>query len=343
MGEVGVAVTSDSLPQSNRRSRSLGELRGVSLDYTTRKRSDEIKYWRQSQGQEVVSPLSGFKGDDEPAVEEIETSSNKENFAPPEPFNFEPHLTEMAGMKITHAASLESRVSYLEDRLLSIERHLQSTRPMTGNSEVSLPKHIHRASPQRPIRASQSRDTANFSFVSSHPSQTGIPNNISTQPSFESYIEPMNPPLGTYHHNAPRPLSTSTTIRAGTTHQTSSPITKESTLTMEHYTTLMNMITAEQTARQSLQDLVHDLQQDVFALRNTVPFTNGHSHVFENEVYSQDEEVFRTPMETSEGYGEGIFGEVSGNRGPGFERKKTLSLGQITQNGTQKNIAATNF
>lgn len=334
----------------------------MSQDFTVRRRSDEIKYWRQSQEQGLLSPISSMKPDDEHVViDEAEVYSQKENYEPPQPFNFGPHLTEMAGMKITQAASLETRVTQLEHRMLNLEhcvpqaQRSTSARPTTAASEVSIPKHIHRASPQRPIRASQGRDGRAFSFVSSHPS-VNTNNNISNQPSFESYVAPVNPPLGTFHHNAPRPLSTSTTIRAGP--PGSSPTTKDGTLTTEHYATLVSMITTEQAARHNLEDLVHDLQQELNTLRASLP-TNGYnyqeySHMShtssdrgdENEPLYADEEVFKTPMETNAEFGEGIFGEVSGNRGAGYDRQKTaprtLSLGQITQNGPQK-IVSTNF
>ena len=103
---IGMAVTSGSHP--NRRSRSLGEIRETAVAHTvTRRRSDEIKYWRESYEPGVLSPMSSNKPEaEEPTLlDGSENPPEEEPQEPPQPFNFGP-LGELAGMKITQAANL---------------------------------------------------------------------------------------------------------------------------------------------------------------------------------------------------------------------------------------------
>jgi hypothetical protein len=121
------------------------------------------------------------------------------------------------------------------------------------------------------------------------------------------------------------------------------------------------MILAEQVARQSLQDMVTDLQHqlrglyssaprqasrnlDLNLIRREDPSTNNPSEFSSFENYSSDEEgkygsadqeqeeVFRTPNEERGQFGDEIFGvgdlevaEADKSTGP-----RTLSLSQIT-------------
>lgn len=354
--EVGVALTSGNKAE-NRKSRSVGDLKDAMLHTVVRRRSDEIRYWRQSYEQGVLSPMSSNKPDidEEPLTMEEQVESDKENYEPPRPFNFGP-MGEMAGMKITQAASLETRVMRLEDRMSKMERIISgqyqpSARPATGESDMSLAKNkIHRSSPQRPIRQGPGSQLRSSSYSSSRPSTQ---NNIPAQPSFENYPPPI---LSTHHLNGPRPLSTSTTIRNA--HAEPSPTNKDGALTIEHYTALQTLITNEQNARLNLEDLVQALQQEVHTLRQSIahhPAFSTFSHDGsdedeEDERYDADD--FQTPMETPlvggehRAFGDEIFGDVSGNRGIGYERgghnksaSRTVSLSQITQ----KSQAGLNF
>ena len=68
--EIGRAITSDGLEADTmahrRRSRSLSGLAEISLDgVQARRRSDEIRYWRESYDPTYLSPLSSRHGDDE--------------------------------------------------------------------------------------------------------------------------------------------------------------------------------------------------------------------------------------------------------------------------------------
>jgi hypothetical protein len=288
---IGLAVTSGS--HSNRRSRSLGEMREAAAARTVaRRRSDEIKYWRESYDPGILSPMSSNKAEaEEPIViEDPEETRDEETQEQPQPFNFG-LLGEMAGMKITQAASLDTRVRQLEERMLKMERVLYRgqnrtsayplptedrrpsiPRPTTNNSEISLPKHQRHRETQPHQQTQDSRPQGRQKRSSSHGSSrpSTMSTHISYHPSFDTFSPPTIPsselPLSSSQNTA-RPLSTSTTVRG---FPSSSPtLPKDGNFTAEHYTALTNMILAEQAARQQLEAVVHSLQQQLHALRSS--------------------------------------------------------------------------
>jgi hypothetical protein len=135
--QIGMAITSDIAAASNRRrSRSLSGLPDVAHgQLEPRKRSEEIRYWRSSYDPGYMSPLSSnaqedMDGDQDetgtrdasvPASPAVEHPPK----TPPQPFNFGSIPKEMAGMKITQAATLDSRIASLENRMVSLERLLE--------------------------------------------------------------------------------------------------------------------------------------------------------------------------------------------------------------------------
>ena len=377
---VGIAVTSGSHP--NRRSRSLGELRGnVPSNITARRRSDEIRYWRESYDPGLLSPMSSNKAEAEEPIQ-LDPPEMPQDELPreePQPFNFGP-MGEMAGMKITQAASLETRVQRLEDRMHKIEkavsqmhrrtsrdpvvfqdppkrnsrrdRSASTNRPRTDNSETTLPKQPRcrelQPKPELGPHGSQKRSS---SYGSSRPSTISTQN--SYHPSFDNFSHPT---LLTSDEQTPvniqqtmaRPLSTSTTIRGLSS---SSPtMSKDAPLTGEHYTVLTNMILAEQAARQHLEALVQELQQQLEDLRSSggvsypTPDSDlladpmkdgggGEFSTFEQDDISDDEgryaqDEFRTPNEERGNFLDDIFGDVNGSDTKSTPR--TLSLSQMT-------------
>lgn len=137
---IGRAITSDGSDTGlKRRSRSLSQLNEVALEQAGRRRSGEIRYWRESY--DVPGPLSPLSS----APNETDTEANEDNYelgggrasmsaadsaigripkTPPQPFHFcsVASMSEMAGMKITQAATLEERFGNLEVRMIKLER-----------------------------------------------------------------------------------------------------------------------------------------------------------------------------------------------------------------------------
>ncbi|EPE27710.1 hypothetical protein GLAREA_04501 [Glarea lozoyensis ATCC 20868] len=354
---IGMAVTSGSHP--NRRSRSVGELRAITSPAIARRRSDEIRYWRESYDPGVISPLSSNRAED-PILSDDGEDPHVEPEEPPQPFNFGP-MGEMAGMKITQAASLESRVLQLENRVQRMEKaviklhryqsaealQLQDPprrsnkynsvsyghRPATGTSEASLPKHETR---HRTLdTGSYGSQFRSSSYGSSRPRT--VDTDTQQLPSLETF------PLSNNENSTSqtvRPLSTSTTIRGI---PSSSPtISKDGSFTAEHLTYLTNLIVNEQTARHQLEAIVQTLSSQLQSLKVT---SSGNDRLNLNtqgkarfEHFEQDDsedeagygdEVFQTPNE-ERNWGDGTFGDVM--KGD----SRTLSLSRMTTgNGLQ--------
>ena len=351
-GAIGTAVTSGSHP--NRRSRSVGEMRDTALRTTvSRRRSDEIRYWRESYDPGLRSPMSSNRAEEqEPILAEAEHHPCDILVdAQPQPFNFGP-MGELAGMKITQAASLETRVHRLEDRVSKMERMISRSlenmaqepgsskrRSRNGSTvgqnaveeEMALPRHrqhLHDPMPPKVRSASygSSRPSTNDTHNSYHPSF----DNSTFSP---TSTHPTSQPLLSASQTTARPLSTSTTIRGL---PPSSPVSKDGFLTGEHYTLLTNLILNEQSARQHLESVISTLQEQVRALSShSQQYTmtgsgseRDHDHKigefssFEQDDseddgearYIHDEDVFQTPREEfSGGFGEdAIFGTGNG-------------------------------
>jgi len=366
---VGIALTSGSHPR--RKSRSVGELRGTTSASNIRRRSDEIRYWRESYDPVVLSPVSTNK----PEGEEADEQDVRAEEPPPQPFNFG-LMGEMAGMKITQAASLETRVLRLEARVRGMEKAVFRSRSHASTDRLVFPDPPPRSS-RRGRRTSltlsatdhpepsfakrqESRETqrrqnsrgpvsrgSQSLYESSRPST--VSTNNSYYPFFDNASRPQvltSPEQTTLNSspNVPRPLSTSTTIRGM---PPSSPaLPKDGHLTSEHYTALLNMILAEQAARQDLETVVVDLQARLQALHSAgtehadprrVGFSSSDPDNSSDDEgrfgQNDDDDDFQTPAEErpEPPFGGEIFGEISSNRAAGPRiGPRTLSLSQMT-------------
>lgn len=159
---IGRAITSDANGESTykRRSRSLSQLDQI-LPGDERRRSDEIRYWRQSYVSHDVSvgPLSPLSSnpsgpndgeaenyDGRRSMGAADSSADRVPPTPPQPFVFGSTgaMNEMAGMKITQAATLDERFSYLETRMSKLERIVDqlchSVPGFKGPLEVTAPQ-----------------------------------------------------------------------------------------------------------------------------------------------------------------------------------------------------------
>ncbi|KAM7219150.1 hypothetical protein V8F06_005447 [Rhypophila decipiens] len=134
--EIGRAITSDiggagGAGVGRRRSRSLSGLQDINVARPgTRRRSDEIRFWRESYDPGFMSPLS-LNAPDDPDADDTgvidmgapESSANDHPpKTPPQPFNFGSISNEMVGMKITQAVSIDTRIGNLESRARKLER-----------------------------------------------------------------------------------------------------------------------------------------------------------------------------------------------------------------------------
>jgi hypothetical protein len=309
-------------------------------------------------------------------AEEREMPSEEEFKDAPKPFNFGP-MGELAGMKITQAASFETRVLRLEMRIQDLEgvvsqihstsstdalllqepprrsslrnRSTSANRPRPEESDVSVPQpQQYRGVDQPPSQRKGARtgsQVRSSSYGSSRPSTTSTSN--SYQPPFSNISSPFPPPSEEADFSSSpttaRPLSTSTTIRGAPS--TSPTISKDGVLTAEHYTTLTNMILAEQAARQDLEAIVRSLQQQLQKLRRASHLPGGTKDNTDRGDFSSfgqgdssdDEsryahEEFRTPNEERTQFGDEIFGGRGGSEGEVEVKSaaRTMSLSQMT-------------
>ena len=280
---IGFAITSGSNPK--RRSRSAGTLRDLSKEHRMspiqwrqwRRRSDEIRYWRESAGEaspafdfitatgasmlpsssplargEAITKSRSSRSDDNRAAEDNDNS-----------FNF--------GLPVNEVPDPEH--VGLEERMVTLEIKLMDFEYAISKLQASL------LSPRDPRPHEFDTENPRMSEDSASASRPPIPRNLRRRPSQDSsppassYSVPITPasqkfqgPLRTPPSQStgrtnPRPTSVATTLKPGSGHRVSRPGTAN--LTIEHYTTLMSLIRREQSARLRLEDEVSFLQQQL--------------------------------------------------------------------------------
>jgi hypothetical protein len=350
---IGRAITSDIL-MLHRRSRSLSQLEGVADGLTSRKRSDEIRYWRESyQPAGPQSPGSSNVMDNNEsgnATSIPEPSANMTPRTPPQPFNF----GQIVGMKITQAAGLEERIESLKLQNQKLEKLVsQLFEVVTGvrqNSEHQEPQaftqpHLHSSAPST---AQTSMTMANPGLYQTTTNQTSSSRYSTSRQSNESfgdghtYIGSIPQSAGPIH----RPVSTAT-VR-GSTSLPALPREAPQPFNADHYTSLLAMIETERAARQVLEEQVKMLTNKL----NLVSRAQMKSDALAKPAYSafeqddeddtpamsgeenpSDSEAFKTPREEYPPYEFGAFGEELAAEDPSGPRKKaarTLSLSRLT-------------
>ena len=281
--EIGRAITSD-LGGLRRRSRSLSGLEGIGGKIAgLRRRSDEIRYWRESYGPGVASPLSSNvpEADDvgSGAVESpADAASAERPQSPPEPFHFGSVATmnAMAGMKITQAANLDDRLGALEARMRRMEILVSRlrdavpepaespvlgrppTRPVPTASDATLAYASSATHTDPSFYHTESRDAgASGAYTHSRPSED-------TQWSFDevsTFRGALRPPPGAHSR---RPNSNSTIRGAASL----PALSKEANgpFTTDHYTTVLALLETERSTRRALEAQVNKLGRTVDAL-----------------------------------------------------------------------------
>lgn len=276
--EIGRAITSDAIGL-RRRSRSLSGLVEAHEESTeVRRRSDEIRYWRQSYDPAFMSPISsnGPEGEtEEPiAVEapQAETVQEKPPRTPLEPFKFGSlaSMNEMAGMKITQAANIETRIGSLEARVRRLERVVTQ---LCDNAADFRPhaEAAHRAAPPMPKQdpsiaytsstvplspsyQPSTRETGASTRATSSRHSEVSRTSFGEAPTYVGsiYRSALQPPL-----ISDRPVSTAT-IRGTTSLPT---LTKDplGAFTADQYATVMALIDTERSARLALEAQVKSL------------------------------------------------------------------------------------
>jgi len=307
-GNIGFAVTSGSNPK--RRSRSAGALRDAAREHRMspiqwRRRSDEIKYWRESLGEQpLVVPsytLShitdgreerSIEAEDPVVAEESDSSTVEDNRRT---FDFGPVVSSMRNQE---AVSLEERLITLEVKLMDLEYAISKLQAH-GSTPAETP--ALEKLPKPPSRNASEESAYSSTLVYQeqqgpvgYGTYTCADSQLLEQPS--STFDKLSPGTASAMHRSPpmalssnphtipgsfspepRPSSTVTTIRPSTA-QISLPSPAEQPthpieLNPEHYAALVSFIKEEQSARKELEQHVLHLQRQVHDLRS--PYVLG--------------------------------------------------------------------
>ncbi|CAF9926424.1 hypothetical protein IMSHALPRED_006958 [Imshaugia aleurites] len=276
---IGFAVTNGSNPK--RRSRSVGAFRDTEHRMSPiqwrrwRRRSDEIKYWRQSTElgslgiKSFESPDLGQK-EDADAAENDHCNIGQHN----EEFNFG---LPADAIQDQDRIGLEERIVTLEIKLMDFEYAISKLQAGSTSSSRRHSERIDMAGRQNSVD----------SYLSSDHRQAPI----EASPGLPQETPPVSPSKFA-HESAPqqRPTSVATTLKAsavgpytsarrGTTERSSL-----TGLTIEHYTTLITLIRHEQSSRVRLEQQVSMLQQQVDRMS---PTHSSHSHGHSLSHHSQ--------------------------------------------------------
>ncbi|KAL8790041.1 MAG: hypothetical protein Q9195_006543 [Heterodermia aff. obscurata] len=294
---IGFAVTSGSNPK--RRSRSVGGHRSSAKEHRMspiqwrqwRRRSDEIRYWRESTASDG-SPVIGGTGfvNPEPLLEVSAEPNTKSSFEATDQqdrpfeehnqaFNFGLPADDIQSNDIIgEHIGLEERMITLELKLMDFEFAFSKLQAgsMSPTDRFQPPEivpansgHSRSVSDQPRMHSSKAAGNA---FIDQYPSLAYYQNGGTPA----SHQGPFNPGLDpTDIQPNPRPVSIATTLKASSAQpQNPSVITRDRStrgsmteLTIEHYTTLITLIRREQSARIRLEDQVTDLQQQIQALQ----------------------------------------------------------------------------
>lgn len=287
--EIGRAITSDFT--GRRRSRSMSGLIEVeeegNTSRTSRRRSDEIRYWRESYDPAFMSPVSSNIPENDETRPDSPATTEKTEEKPvekhPEPFTFGTfaNMGEMAGMKITQAASLETRLGQLESRVRQLEQvltHLCKAIPDFQLPTESLDRPESSIFDQGSLKAYGTGATTDYR--SADPGETNK-RTSSVYPDSSSQSEISHPVVdepATALHPTQTPASqnvsialyrpTSTATIKGAAKSTSVNLDHTEPFNMDHYTTLMALIQTERSAREALEAEVKKLGYQVSILAN---------------------------------------------------------------------------
>lgn len=256
-----------------------------------RRRSDEIRYWRESTASDG-SPAIGGTGfvSPEPLLEVSAKPSVQPNFeatdqesrpfeAHNQDFNFGlPADDIQSNDNIGEPIGLEERMITLELKLMDFEFAFSKLQAgsISPTDRFQHPEpvpavsgHSRSVSDQPRLHSSKAAGNA---FIDQYPSLAYYQNGgtpASHQGPFNAGHDP------TDIQPNPRPVSIATTLKANSAHtQNTSVIPRDRSarssmteLTIEHYTTLITLIRREQSARMRLEDQVTELQRQIEALQ----------------------------------------------------------------------------
>lgn len=287
---VHTANTEFVITNSKRRSRSAGASHDTAREHRMspiqwrqfRRRSAEIRYWREST--DAGSPLLGnttFIGSDllqmlpvhprgrgdleessAEASDGLQTGIERNH----ENFNFGVPISELEPQE---QVSIEERMVTLEIKLMDFEYAISKLQ--AGLASSSQPSHqFYPSEEPRTLRHSNNLQIRPVSsrYHAKRPSDESynpVSSHSTTVPSFQRHFQSFTQSSYQQHHNENRPVSASTTVKAGARDR--STRLSFTALTIDHYTTLITLIRHEQSARLRLEDQVLLLERQIQQLQ----------------------------------------------------------------------------
>ncbi|KAL8948037.1 MAG: hypothetical protein Q9222_005740 [Ikaeria aurantiellina] len=282
-GNIGFAVTSGSNPK--RRSRSADNLHDTMREHRMspiqwrrwRRRSDEIRYWRESADETtagLTAPESRQPSPDRALARRkgfIEQTSpmpeEEEHTTVPDAGDFNFGLSSGAMHSQEHI-SLEERLVTLEIKLMDFEYAISKLQADIKTVDVKSPtediSQHYEASPQIPSNPTLLQAPPKPALENSPSSN--YDHSPESTPGMQQMPFGVNHPANQFKQ---RPTSIATTLKPNAGDRSARNSMTE--LTIEHYTTLITLIRREQSARIRLEDQVSILQREVQLLKAPSP------------------------------------------------------------------------
>ena len=311
---IGYAVTSGSHPRRRSRSAdalhdAIKDHRMSPIQWRhLRQRSDEIRYWRDSIGpvdialpepdddeaqrnvqtdeldaieqeQKPASPISEYK-DAQSEEDSATADSDKENR---QTFDFG---ILASSMNEQEHVPIDERVMTIEVKLMDLEyaiSKLQARSPSPAAPPAHLPQSTsHLATP---TSKPEVPTTSALSEQGSNSTTSATTNSTATAPSLHTI--PSQIAVDPFATNKTRPTSVATTLRPPDSplqerfvppKQDPHPRPKRSSITsitIDHYATLINLVRREQAARIRLEDQVAELQREMFLMKAKAQVEDG--------------------------------------------------------------------
>ena len=270
---IGFAVTNGCNPK--RRSRSVGAFRDTEHRMSPiqwrrwRRRSDEIKYWRQSADLGSLG-IKGFDSSELEQKDHADAAGNNDGHLGQHSGEFNFGLPADA-IQNQERIGLEERIVTLEIKLMDFEYAISKLQAGSTSPPRRLSERIEMARRQNSVDSY---------FLSDYRQAR-----IQESPALPQETPPLSPSKFAYETTLQqRPTSVATTLKASASgpytsaykgsidRSTGSSLTG---LTIEHYTTLVTLIRHEQSSRVRLEQQVSMLQQQ---LDRIAPPRSSHSH-----------------------------------------------------------------
>ncbi|PGH04781.1 hypothetical protein GX51_03265 [Blastomyces parvus] len=268
--------------QQKRRSRSASELRATARSHRMspiqwRRRSDEIKFWRESFLKVDASPSMSARPETRSTIASVLENTEHAEAEVEQPLDDPFHFTALMGtMQDNSETGLAQRVNMLEVKLMDLEFAIAK---LQGH-DVSPAKQTFEAGMRRNSPYSHQQGTATAtnalpsSFVSSFVSSPSItPPRTSPTPDRPDSTATLRPYTASHSVSCQTPSSFTSDFKG---------------ISVEQYSALTTLVRREQTARKLLEQQILQLQRDVSQLQSSQPHTGQHSFLLPSYSDSSD-------------------------------------------------------